>query len=252
MEKPRHPAAGLLRALALAAILGLALYGYLALLARWPDAPAAAATAPVAAVSPGQTSLELSRRLSGVNQDAVAARTPLAAIAERIAWPPLLGFLLALCAGALATRLLPRRRLPAQAAGADQPLAHADTPPPAPPDAHDARHSHEASAPAHPADVAPDPADAQPDSRPDDANADAARLASALAARDQVIASLEAIVKENREKWGAYEQERDALLARVASLEAELQGAHDLIESAHQTARLPLPDDIGPQVLGRA
>ncbi|MEM6638752.1 MAG: hypothetical protein AAF610_02525 [Pseudomonadota bacterium] len=71
-------------------------------------------------------------------------------------------------------------------------------------------------------------------------------LAEALAAKDEVIASLESIVNENRDQWANFEAEREALTKRIGELEAELRVAGDLIdEPASKASGI----DVGPQVL---
>ena len=73
--------------------------------------------------------------------------------------------------------------------------------------------------------------------------------ADALAAKDEVIRSLENIVNENRDKWSDFEAERERLQARIQSLEAELRVASDLIEGGLEDAS---PDAlVAPQVLSR-
>lgn len=72
----------------------------------------------------------------------------------------------------------------------------------------------------------------------------------ALAAKDEVIRSLEDIVKENRDRWSNYEAEREKLRSRIAHLEAELSVASDLIENGSGDESGDAV--IAPQVLNRA
>lgn len=76
--------------------------------------------------------------------------------------------------------------------------------------------------------------------------ADAARVA-ALAAKDQVIESLENIVKENRDRWSNFEAEREELDRKIESLEDELRIATELFETGPRDQ----PSER-PQVLSRA
>lgn len=70
--------------------------------------------------------------------------------------------------------------------------------------------------------------------------------AEALAAKDEVIRSLESIVKENQDRWADFEAEREQFETRIRNLEAELRVATDLIEHGSDT---PEEDLVAPQVL---
>ncbi|MEO1574096.1 MAG: hypothetical protein AAFU65_03960, partial [Pseudomonadota bacterium] len=72
--------------------------------------------------------------------------------------------------------------------------------------------------------------------------------AEALAAKDEVIRSLETIVKENQDRWADFEAEREQLQRRIANLEAELRVASDLIEHGTDEAQDAL---VAPQVLNQ-
>ncbi len=69
----------------------------------------------------------------------------------------------------------------------------------------------------------------------------------ALAAKDEVIQTLETIVKENRDRWADFDAERERMTNRIRDLEAELRVANDLIE--HGTDQ----DEVAavPQVLNQ-
>lgn len=85
---------------------------------------------------------------------------------------------------------------------------------------------------------------------PPAATIDELPLDEALAAKDEVIESLENIVKENRDRWSNFEVERDELNEKIRNLNAELRIASDIIEGLHGDS-----DDVTydpPQVLGRA
>ncbi|MFK7886320.1 MAG: hypothetical protein AB8G16_05585 [Gammaproteobacteria bacterium] len=70
----------------------------------------------------------------------------------------------------------------------------------------------------------------------------------ALTAKDEVIRSLENIVKENRDRWADFEQDRDALEAKINNLKSELRIAHQIIENGGDDQDVFTP----PQVLSRA
>lgn len=70
----------------------------------------------------------------------------------------------------------------------------------------------------------------------------------ALAAKDEVIRSLESIVKENRDRWSDFDAEREQLKRRISDLEAELRVATDLIEHGTDDAQDSL---VAPQVLSQ-
>lgn len=69
----------------------------------------------------------------------------------------------------------------------------------------------------------------------------------AMSAKDEVIRSLENIVKDNRDRWADFEQDRDALEAKIKNLESELRIAQQIIENGSDD-----PDAfVSPQVLSR-
>lgn len=77
-----------------------------------------------------------------------------------------------------------------------------------------------------------------------------ATLDAALAAKDEMIESLENIVKENRDRWSDFEVQRDALDTKIQRLEEELRIASQIIEGSRDA-----DDDYSlerPQVLSRA
>ena len=96
------------------------------------------------------------------------------------------------------------------------------------------------SPPAPPPPAAPAPAQTSVaiDDRPRD---------EAMAAKDEVIRSLENIVKENRDRWADFEQDRDALETKVKNLEAELRIAQQIIENGGDEHDV----FMSPQVLSR-
>lgn len=70
----------------------------------------------------------------------------------------------------------------------------------------------------------------------------------ALSAKDEVIRSLENIVKENRDRWADYEIDRELLESKIQNLEAELRIAHQIIENGGEDQDVFVP----PQVFSRA
>ena len=267
----------------------LALIAYGGLLSAWRSAntpaPVPAVTAPAAADASAE--LEMTTRLSAVgNGPAVAP--PIDPEHRRGPLLPLLAFLLPLASGLLlGSTLLLRHRVQLSHATDEEDTERepvlVDLPPVEPPEQGltEERHEREAqqNPPAEPArseasrlssereseDEAEDELffaataatpeqhreDLLPDGDTEDQDDESVEgLRARLAARQEMIGSLEKLIRENREQWFRSEEKELDYKRRIALLEEELAAARELVEG--QDAAVGDSDSPAkPQVLAR-
>ncbi len=243
----------------------VALGDYVLLLRGWSHPPPTAPETfdPVAPTTAEPARLELSRQLS---PPGLGTPPPAAAPPPRRGWlTPLIAFVLPLGLGFILAAWANRRRADesALARAEHQPLdadatgsARAGAASPAasehPEDA-DARPSGQDGAPdtAPPEDSIGPPQEEDESAEWQDLPVDA--LHERLHAKNQVIATLETIVRENRDEWEDRERESADQRTRIAELERELEAVSHVVDQG-----APLPTDttgdeapLRPEILTR-